>query len=203
MERILRNRRAAHASREKKRRHVEHLEAYVLALEKNNVILSASVAKLSTGASESLIASLEQPKDLSELKANVSSMCPAPAPYPNSEDGDLSTSEDHESAVKMEYLSPLLVSEKNHPPETEDIYTMDATSQFYSYLSPVSLHLPLELTLRLDPSSVVASPQDLEYNCVDQLNDVSLPTSRPDILAQNSEVILSPRTVGGMRTFEI
>ncbi|GMG23216.1 unnamed protein product [Ambrosiozyma monospora] len=33
VERILRNRRAAHASREKKRRHVEHLEKYVLELE--------------------------------------------------------------------------------------------------------------------------------------------------------------------------
>ncbi|GME71694.1 unnamed protein product [Ambrosiozyma monospora] len=33
VERILRNRRAAHASREKKRRHVEHLEKYVIELE--------------------------------------------------------------------------------------------------------------------------------------------------------------------------
>lgn len=35
VERILRNRRAAHASREKKRKHVEYLESYVLKLEAN------------------------------------------------------------------------------------------------------------------------------------------------------------------------
>lgn len=46
IERILRNRRAAHASREKKRRHVEYLEVYVVKLEENLQKLSSGYQQL-------------------------------------------------------------------------------------------------------------------------------------------------------------
>ncbi|WPK26427.1 hypothetical protein PUMCH_003781 [Australozyma saopauloensis] len=198
MERILRNRRAAHASREKKRRHVERLEAYVLALEKNNSILQSNVSKLSVGASETLLNTLEQPQDTTELKACISSTCVVSATSLASSDGDISTYEDSEqTAVKMEPLSPMLVAEKNPSLAVDEELNADASNSFYNYLSPVSLDSPIDLSLKQEPnSSLASSPQSINYASLDlQDGIVSLPTSRLDYLAQNSEVILFPRAL--------
>lgn len=202
MERILRNRRAAHASREKKRRHVEHLEAYVLALEKNLLLMSENVSKLSVDASESVLSTLEQPQDLSQMKAatNTLSICLAPIPSNSISDGDLSTYEDHELvSVKLEPQSPLFMAKKSIPPylSTDDEILVDHSNGYYNYLSPVSLQSPVDLTLKQEPhSSVPSSPLSFNYSSIDhQHSIVTLPTSGPDILAQNSEVILFPRAI--------
>lgn len=216
MERILRNRRAAHALREKKRRHVESLEAYVLALEKNNALLALNVEKLSAGAPQSVVATLEQPADLSEVKTSIASvpsmandsttnnvMSPystessgQPASLPS--DGDIS---DHEqTAVKNEPMSPQLVAEKGGDNcdfgtvEGLNVVGVDSNKNFYNYLSPVSLHSPIDLTLKQEPNSSLASLPRLDFS-VDQSGVVPLPTSRLDYLAQNSEVILFPRAI--------
>ena len=78
IERILRNRRAAHASREKKRKHVEYLENYVLKLEENLTKLTNNYNcvfnLLSQDQQSSLVASnLELLEDVSELKDQIHS----------------------------------------------------------------------------------------------------------------------------------
>jgi transcriptional activator HAC1 len=67
IERIIRNRKAAHASREKKRKHVEHLEAYVKLLESNvNNLYQNQEVLISLLKGESIIRveKVERPADL-------------------------------------------------------------------------------------------------------------------------------------------
>ncbi|CAK9438144.1 uncharacterized protein LODBEIA_P24400 [Lodderomyces beijingensis] len=84
IERILRNRRAAHASREKKRKHVEYLEVYVVKLEENFKKLHESyqalAGKLSSHEPKKLVEDLKLDlnldlnlDDLSELKGKIHS----------------------------------------------------------------------------------------------------------------------------------
>lgn len=177
---------------------MEHLEAYVHALEKNFSIMAANVSKLSAGASKTLLSSLEQPHDLTELKAAISSSPLAPANSFPSPDGDMSTCEDHEHrAIKLEPLSPVFMAEKNPSLDAEEEIHMDAPNSFFNYLSPESLHSPIDLTLKQENlSSLASSPQSLDYSNVDQHHSlVALPTSGPDLLAQNSEAILFPMAI--------
>lgn len=73
VERILRNRRAAHASREKKRKHVEYLESYVFLLESNLATLSDNYAAVTNLLSQDKIDSLNLPalQDLTSLKNQI------------------------------------------------------------------------------------------------------------------------------------
>lgn len=73
VERILRNRRAAHASREKKRRHVEYLESYVLLMEANLAKLSDNFAAVCNLLPQDKIDSLNLPalQDLTSLKNQI------------------------------------------------------------------------------------------------------------------------------------
>lgn len=70
VERIIRNRKAAHASREKKRKHVEQLESYVKLLEDNlsnvyqNQLALYSKLKSSNTSNIKLISMLSRPADL-------------------------------------------------------------------------------------------------------------------------------------------
>lgn len=86
VERILRNRRAAHASREKKRKHVEYLESYVLLLESNLATLSDNYASVANLVSQDKIDGLNLPalQDLTSLKnqihANMSLVTPGSKP---------------------------------------------------------------------------------------------------------------------------
>ncbi|KAI5955418.1 HAC1 [Candida margitis] len=75
IERILRNRRAAHASREKKRRHVEYLEVYVVKLEENLQKLSTGYQHLLDKLSPQDQTSIEELglQDVSELKNQIHS----------------------------------------------------------------------------------------------------------------------------------
>lgn len=177
---------------------MEHLEAYVLALEKNLSVMASNVSKLSAGASKTLLSELEQPLDLTELKANISIAPLAPANSFPSPDGDMSTCDDHEhNSIKMEPLSPVFMAEKNASWDAEEELPLDAPNSYFNYLSPESLHSPIDLTLKQESiSSLASSPQRLDYSNVDQHDSlVSLPTSGPDLLAQNSEVILFPIVV--------
>ena len=77
IERILRNRRAAHASREKKRKHVEYLENYVLKLETNLMKLNNNYNQafelLTKDNQELLLSKLEVLDDVSDLKEQIHS----------------------------------------------------------------------------------------------------------------------------------
>lgn len=134
VERILRNRRAAHALREKKRRHVEYLEAYVQQLEQQLAFSQENQAVLMElcAPSAEVVAKLHTPQDLSEFKTNCSLTLTGvgactdsdSAPAPKRACVDLPLEGDETLLLPA---SPVLV-----PP------------QQYSYLSPVSITLPLE-----------------------------------------------------------
>jgi transcriptional activator HAC1 len=102
VERILRNRRAAHASREKKRKHVEYLESYVLKLEANLEKLQANfqavVGLLDLQALEK--ANLVELDDIAHLKDQVHSNLNGAGCNGSTspEDGD----DDDEADVKLE-----------------------------------------------------------------------------------------------------
>lgn len=207
MERILRNRRAAHASREKKRRHVEYLESYVLSLEKNYLAMLSNVSMLKEMLpADKLPVSLIEPDDLSDLKskihANISFMTLADpsspsvvcdTPYSESSKGtngeEVDSPESSFQAVKVkveEPESPLM----NAKPATE----------YQSYLSPVSINSPrnspIDLTIKKEPISpslgYSQSPTTTPFPNSDSLMFGSA-TLGPDFLAQNSAVILSLR----------
>lgn len=73
VERILRNRRAAHASREKKRKHVEYLESYVLKLEDNMSRLQSNFHGVCGQMSAKQLAKIEMKEmdDLQDLKDKI------------------------------------------------------------------------------------------------------------------------------------
>ncbi|KAK6198719.1 uncharacterized protein RJT21DRAFT_115675 [Scheffersomyces amazonensis] len=73
VERILRNRRAAHASREKKRKHVEYLESYVLKLEANLQSLTTNFNSVSGLLSSDQLSSIKliDLQDVEDLKQKI------------------------------------------------------------------------------------------------------------------------------------
>lgn len=206
MERILRNRRAAHASREKKRRHVEYLESYVLSLEKNYLAMLTNVSTLKDMLpADKLPVSLIEPEDLSELKAKIhanlsfmsladhsspSVVCDTPysesSKGVNGEEADSPESSFESVKVKVEEPDSPLMNAK--PPAAE----------FQSYLSPVSINSPrnspIDLTIKKEPLSPYLgssqSPTTTPFPNSDSLMFGSA-TLGPDFLAQNSAVILS------------
>lgn len=212
VERILRNRRAAHASREKKRKHVEYLEAYVLALENNMATLSANYSSVKNLVSLEKLASvpLAQLEDLSELKQTIHSNLTVPcastsvsgSPVPESADVSLiqgmEADDDCESTGPK---SPLILVKK----EPVDSSMLAApSSSFFNYLSPVSIHSPvnspINLTLKSHDGSS-SSESDSSPNTPEFSTSVSdgliidSATTGIDFMAQNSEVILSPRVL--------
>ncbi|KAI5966376.1 HAC1 [Candida pseudojiufengensis] len=98
IERILRNRRAAHASREKKRRHVEFLEIYVVKLEENLKKLQEGYHSKLEGNDEE---KMEQIKllgleDVSKLKENIYSNLVSSRRRKNSSNNNLEDDDEEE-----------------------------------------------------------------------------------------------------------
>ncbi|KAM9898080.1 hypothetical protein OXX80_009433 [Metschnikowia pulcherrima] len=204
MERILRNRRAAHASREKKRRHVEYLEAYVLSLEKNYSTVLSNVSKLKDMLpSDKLPVSLAEPEDLSDLKskihANLSFMTSADPSSP-SVVCDTPHSESSKGGNGDELESPQMILDSvKVKVEEPDSPLMNAkpAMDYHSYLSPVSINSPrtspIDLTIKkepLSPSFGSLSSPSVPFPNSDGLMFESA-TLGPDYSAQNSAVILS------------
>lgn len=217
VERILRNRRAAHASREKKRKHVEYLEAYVLALESNMSTLSSNFASVKNLASPEKVAELALPKldDLTELRDRIHSNLTMPCPSTSMSGSSLDTPDasaypemdvDADGDVEGGFEStsqnsPVAVVKK----EPEDSSMLSAPSSgYFNYLSPVSItspmNSPINLTLKSHDASSSpdsdSSPNTPEMSTLASDGLILGPsTSSIDYMAQNSEVILSPRVL--------
>lgn len=176
VERILRNRRAAHASREKKRRHVEFLEAYVLSLETNLSTLSQNYNKVRNLLEPSKVSLLNLPQleDLSSLKNQIhlnmslsSGSRKASAildELNNEKENDLDLEEDMNAStassevnVKAEQSEPSLKLEETEatqedrddgePPSKKFLSTSSA--EYFNYLLPVSMNSPVNSPLDL------------------------------------------------------
>lgn len=110
IERILRNRRAAHASREKKRKHVEYLENYVLKLEANLTKLNNNYNQafelLTKDNQELLLSKLEVLDDVSDLKeqihSNMSGTRRSHNKKSNDEDIEEEDEDEHQEEVHVE-----------------------------------------------------------------------------------------------------
>lgn len=172
IERILRNRRAAHASREKKRRHVEYLEVYVVKLEENLHKIATGyqqlLEKLPTEEDQVSIEDLGL-ENLSELKSQIhsnlngsrrggnnSSRKGSQVEEEEEEDhdeddveGELDQSHEHDSTpvveVKVEKLPQSPPSKKRkYSPQMETTTTTPPTSTRSSSITSSPAHAKLE-----------------------------------------------------------
>lgn len=215
VERILRNRRAAHASREKKRKHVEYLEAYVLALESNMSTLTSNFNRLKSTASPEKVAELALPKleDLSELRdrihSNMTTSCPSNSLSGSSLDTtdgasypDMDLDPEAEGGLDSTNHNSPIISVKKEP--LDDSMLSAPSTGYYNYLSPVSItspmNSPINLTLKSHDASSSSdsdsSPNTPEMSTLVTDGLILGPsTSSIDYMAQNSEVILSPRVL--------
>ncbi|KAK6457645.1 uncharacterized protein RJT20DRAFT_125448 [Scheffersomyces xylosifermentans] len=183
VERILRNRRAAHASREKKRKHVEYLESYVLKLEQNLSGLQANFDTVQKLLPQHQIVqlSLVTLEDVSELKEKIHINLTSSGTRSNSskddEDHDEDDEEDDASSSSMspqpersnkkrkfkeepeieqveQIEQPVQmkqeVQQQEKPKREEDNGLLQVNKDnYYNYLSPVSIHSPINSPIDL------------------------------------------------------
>lgn len=202
VERILRNRRAAHASREKKRKHVEYLEAYVLQLEDNLATLTANLGKTTAAIPPNDLRGLglAEPADLSKLREHIhSNLSLAVAGSPEKrmklerydDDDDEEDNDDRASSDSSDNI-------KVKPEEVDANLLAAPSSGYFNYLSPVSINSPgtspIDLSLKKTDSSGYSSaaPNTPELTLNTDGMFVSSAASGIDFMAQNPEVILSP-----------
>lgn len=173
VERILRNRRAAHASREKKRKHVEYLESYVVKLEQNLQIMSDNLKKTTDIIGEDKLSSLNLNSlpDLSELKEKIQLNV-------TSDDDDKSSQKDDESKQS----SPQQQQQQPQTPIKQEIDEVMVKSDllvpndgYLNYLSPVSINSPINSPIDL---TIKTEFEEFESSKLD------------GFLGQNPEVIL-------------
>lgn len=213
VERILRNRRAAHASREKKRKHVEYLESYVLLLESNLATLSDNYASVANLVSQDKIDGLNLPalQDLTSLKnqihANMSLVTPASKP---SKMGSVLFGDDDRDCDDMDHHGDFSVEDtpdiqvkKEETDGPAEAAPEDSKSSllkveesplnlltaspagYFNYLLPVSINSPVNspIDLQLKMSESV----DLAESYSGSTTSGSMP-STPDMSMQHNEV---------------
>lgn len=213
VERILRNRRAAHASREKKRKHVEYLESYVLLLESNLATLSDNYASVANLVSQDKIDGLNLPalQDLTSLKnqihANMSLVTPGSKP---SKMGSVLFGDDDRDCDDMDHHGDFSVEDtpdiqvkKEETDGPAEVAPEDSKSSllkveesplnlltaspagYFNYLLPVSINSPVNspIDLQLKMSESV----DLAESYSGSTTSGSMP-STPDMSMQHNEV---------------
>lgn len=188
VERILRNRRAAHASREKKRKHVEYLESYVLALERNNQNLASNFDKLCGLVPKDKLAALDlaQLDDVSDLKGKIhenltcnsiqtrNDVTSSGCGFESLVEADVEVkSEETDSETTFSSTvpasSPVRKQIKTeYATETTDL-SLNSGSGYFTYMSPISINSsvnsPLDLRIKKSEmespnrdSSLISSP---------------------------------------------
>lgn len=207
IERILRNRRAAHASREKKRKHVEYLETYVRKLEANIEKMRGNYDRVAGLAGADLVkkASFSDLEDLSELKDKIQlnltgQLSPDDAEEEESHskyesNDELGSNSQTETPVKLEEdaedhisVSNLTLRKRKYEDNQFDMSETSAAedvSNYYNYLSPISITSPIS-----SPIDLTLKTEDLAPLTLEAAEDVSKGLNQ---LGQSSEVILSPR----------
>lgn len=203
VERILRNRRAAHASREKKRKHVEFLEAYVLALEKNFALVQNNFARVSDLVPrDQLPKDLALPDDLSELKARIHSNLVMPVPSGSSQDfsqsntGSMSENDQEQDDDEEASHAQPLVSIKREM--VDDSYRLASAQSlgYFNYMSPVSINSPVNSPIDLKIKQEAFSSPSLSYSHAPNMAHTNSafthmpPTLGPEFLAQNPAAVL-------------
>ncbi|QFZ28489.1 putative transcriptional activator [Clavispora lusitaniae] len=211
VERILRNRRAAHASREKKRKHVEYLESYVLALEKNTQILAVNLHKVSELVPKDKLAALglSQPDDISELKEKIHENLTCNNFSMKSEEGRMhdpqsksSETDDSETNFSTGDITNSIASSASiaNPVKLEDTESdllINSSGGYFNYMSPVSISSSVNspLDLRLKKSDPNDTPTKISSGASSPFSN-SIPNT-PEMPALNSDgIILGTATPG-------
>lgn len=219
VERILRNRRAAHASREKKRKHVEYLESYVVQLEDNMSVLQSNfdaVWKLLNKHQKSDIA-IRSLKDLGDLKEkihlNLNSSVSSESCEPEIKKRKLSSVsvkiESEDDSIDDESL-PLVDSKykgeesesivKKEDSDSNELLSVTNDNLYFNYLSPISINSPINspIDLTLKKSEDDFGPLTLNEPALSlSPSDSNFSTQDYDLMEQNSEEILLHRNYDG------
>ena len=167
IERIIRNRKAAHASREKKRKHVEHLEAYVKLLESNvNNLYQNQEVLISLLKGESIIRveKVERPADL----------C-------------LSDEQQEDAIVEQE-------QEHEHEQEQEDTFSPPkkarTTRRSAQTAEPVTEQIPIRSLITKSSISTASTPTALSAD--DEIESVPYLTSDSSSTSSSPHLPSSP-----------
>lgn len=220
VERILRNRRAAHASREKKRKHVEYLETYVLKLEDNLAKLQSNYDNVCGQVSAKQLAKidLQTMDDLQELKDKIhSNLNGSVCANDGLEDNDDESTPVAESGSKKRKLSTTnsFISESSdlnaagedekesfdkinqiphikmeNADDSNELLSITNENVYYNYLSPISINSPINSPIDL---TLKKSSEDLPPLSLTEGTDSDLDSLKVyDSMGQNSEEILLP-----------
>lgn len=223
VERILRNRRAAHASREKKRKHVEYLESYVVKLEQNLTKLQSNLDQVLPLCDKSKLLGVEihETENLLDLKEKIHANLSSATSY-DENDTSRSASADLEPSPKKQKMYMRDSSEpegdddrlnfddspvKSEQTESEEkglLSVKESDNTYFNYLSPISINSPInspiDLTLKKSDSSMPSfSLDDPTTHNESSISSVSTPishepeTSTFDVMGQNPEEILCPK----------
>ena len=223
VERILRNRRAAHASREKKRKHVEYLESYVLKLEDNMTKLQSNFDDVCGQMPAKQLAkiNMREMEDLQDLKDkihtnlngsllsneggddNLDEESTPPVEQPDSKKRKLSSANscssittDLSESIEQEQVSPDKVNQIPH-------IKMESNSDSNELLSITNENVYYNYLSPISINSPINSPIDLTLKKSNEnLPPLSLANNDNEIdslkvydpMGQNSEEILLPRS---------
>lgn len=215
VERIIRNRKAAHASREKKRKHVEHLESYVKALEENlsqmyqnqSMILD-HLKSIDSSVNFDLVSIIERPDDLlSSEDENLTSDSGKQSPkkqklsnekYIQNDDEEQEEQEEHEEKEEQEEMKNTLINNQNiikevySSPMFSSISSPSHENSEYSNPSTPSIDYTNDL-YKLDSKPVFSTFSDVHNNNL-EFNDYF----ETDVIFPNSlsefDDILKPTT---------
>lgn len=210
VERILRNRRAAHASREKKRRHVEFLESYVMKLESNLDRLQKNFDIVGSKVDPTVLKGLRLLKldDLSSLKEQIHLNLGLVSLEPETKRRRTMTddSPERESSVEKESSAESAlatgdesgcdVQVKVEYDDSEDFSLSNTNSNdnvYFNYLSPISINSPVN-----SPIDLTLKKSDEEVTPLSLGGEESV--REDEGLGQNSEEILLPRGYEEMST---
>lgn len=187
VERILRNRRAAHASREKKRKHVEYLESYVLKLEANLEKSQGNFLRLRDLVDGSVVekAQITDLDDLIQLKEQIHSNLNNSASNNSHEDDGEEDDEDCE--VKSESSStPTKKRKLSDSIKTENVEVSIPPPATTVTSAPVVSTLPVVKSTGKDDLLSISPDNNSYYNYLSPIS-MNSPMSSPIDLKLETE----------------
>lgn len=159
VERILRNRRAAHASREKKRKHVEFLEAYTVDLEHNISVLQQDLLEaLALLPRHTRAQFVESPlRNTTELRDKIHSNMQSQPDRDDEDDDQSDAPSSDQPEINLSFTSHQRKRLRKQEPTSSSSFGQPQQDP-YNYLSPVSMILS---STSPEETSLYTTMQDL------------------------------------------
>lgn len=189
VERILRNRRAAHASREKKRKHVEYLESYVLKLEANLEKSQGNFLRLKELVETDVVekAQVTDLDDLVQLKEQIHMNLNNSASS-NMQDDDVEGDDDEDSEARSDSsFTPTKKRKLSEPSiKTEEVEVAVAAPVTEVTVAPAMSSLPVVKSTEKDDLLSISPDNNSYYNYLSPISMTS-PVSSPIDLKLETE----------------